>query len=76
MCKKLHNKIVATIIILIALGLAIAVNIRNQYTLNLVIFIHKFFEVMIPILAVGALLKYIICGSCGCNHDDHSCKKN
>jgi hypothetical protein len=71
MCKK----VVSIIVIIVSLALAVAVNFIPQQSLNYIISVTKFFDVMLPVLAVGALLKYLICGNCGCSCGD-SCKKN
>ena len=52
------------IIVIIALVMAIAVNLLPPERLGLLVPVSRFFEVMIPILGVGALLKYLCC----CHH--------
>ena len=54
------HKILAAVVITIALLLAIFVSFLHQHGLAIAINISRFFEVMIPILAVGALLKYLL----------------
>jgi hypothetical protein len=76
MCKKTCSKVLATIFILIALALATAVTIRHQESFAYIVYISRFFDVMIPILAVGALIKYLVCAGhhCGCCHKhDETC---
>jgi len=58
------NKIIIGIIVVIALVLAILVSIWHQQGLAYIIFVSRFFDVMLPVLAVGALLKYLLCGCC------------
>jgi hypothetical protein len=71
---KTCNKIVATIVIIVALVLAVVVSVWHQQGLAFIVFVSRFFDVMLPVLAVGALLKYLICGSChNCEHEH--CKK-
>jgi hypothetical protein len=72
-CKKM----VAAIVIVVALALAVVVSIWHQQGLTYIIFVSRFFDVMIPVLGVGALIKYLISGhgNCDCNHDHDSCKK-
>lgn len=71
-CKKL----VAAIVIIVALALAIVVSIWHQQGLTYIIFVSRFFDVMIPVLGVGALIKYLISGhNCDCNHNHDVCKK-
>ncbi len=60
------------IIVIIALVMAIAVNLLPPERLGLLVPVSRFFEVMIPILGVGALLKYLCC--CQHHHDDKGCK--
>ncbi|EKE00584.1 MAG: hypothetical protein ACD_21C00324G0005 [uncultured bacterium] len=69
---KMCKKVVATIVIIVALALAIVVSIWHQQGLAYIIFVSRFFDVMLPVLAVGALIKYLIHSDC--HHDDH-CKK-
>jgi len=57
-----------TIIVLIAIILAILSVTFNREALTIVVVTSRFFEVMIPVLAVGALLKWIFC--CGKCHKD------
>jgi hypothetical protein len=63
------GKIFAGIFVLIALILAIAASLLPAEQLNSVIVVSRFFDVMLPVLGVGALLKYIACSkkcsSCG-----------
>ena len=75
---KICKKVVATIVIVVALVLAVVVSLWHQQGLTYIIFVSRFFDVMIPVLAVGALIKYLICGncSCGCHNDHDICKKD
>ena len=59
MCKPTCHKIIATIFIILAVALAITVSIKPQQSLSFIVFVSRFFDVMIPILAVGALIKYL-----------------
>jgi len=52
-------RIFVTLIILIAFVLAILVAVLPSHMLNFAIEVTHFFEVMLPILAVGALVKYL-----------------
>ncbi|MCL5260363.1 MAG: hypothetical protein M1561_01580 [Gammaproteobacteria bacterium] len=74
MCKNICNKIIGIVVIIVAITLAIVVSIWHQEGLAYIIFISRFFDVMLPVLAVGALLKYLICG-CGCHCHNDTCKK-
>lgn len=72
MCHKKGLKVVAVIIILIALLLAIAISVFGSESLTYAVYVGHFFDIMIPILAVGALLKYLLsCGGCGCHCCHH-----
>lgn len=79
MYKKMCHRITATVVIVVALALAVTVSVWHQQGLAYIIFVSRFFDVMLPVLAVGALLKYLICGGCGSCHQDQnqgSCHKN
>ena len=53
------GKIFSTVILVIALAMAIAVNVMAPEKLGYLVPVSRFFEVMIPVLGVGALLKYL-----------------
>lgn len=55
MCQK----VLAIVFFVIALLLAILATVLPQDKLASVIYISRFFDVMLPILAVGALIKYL-----------------
>jgi hypothetical protein len=69
MCKK----VLPTIFIVIALALAIMMLILQQKAFPIIMHISGFFNVMIPVLAVGALIKYIVgCHAhCCCQKHEH-----
>ena len=71
MCKRMCNRITAIVVIIVALALAITVSVWHQQGLAYIVFVSRFFDVMLPVLAVGALLKYLLCGGCGCHHEQH-----
>ncbi len=56
------NTLIAVVTIVLALCMAILVSVLPVTNMHFVIFVSRFFEVMIPILAVGALIKYL----CSC----------
>tara|TARA_B110000459_G_C16609733_1_gene495487 strand:+ start:680 stop:877 length:198 start_codon:yes stop_codon:yes gene_type:complete len=64
MCKKLFTYFFAGLALLVAIAATLLPQDKIVYLIN----ITRFFEVMIPILAVGALVKYLCCGG--------SCDKN
>jgi hypothetical protein len=53
------GRLLAIIFIGLALLLAILASILPQDKLTSIIYISRFFDVMIPVLAVGALIKYL-----------------
>jgi hypothetical protein len=61
MCPK-TKKIIPFTTIVVALILAILASTLPPERLGGIVFFVKFFEVMIPVLAVGALIKYLLCG--------------
>ena len=60
------GKVLAVGITIIALSLAIIVSFWHSAGLDYIIFITRFFDVMLPVLGVGALLKFIF-SHCNCN---------
>jgi hypothetical protein len=69
------KKALAVVIAVVALVLAVVVSFWHSEGLEFIIFISRFFDVMLPILAVGALLKFIFSscscgGSCCCHKKD------
>ncbi len=81
MCKKpLCSKFYGSIVLILAVVLgALVVNVSID-NVDKVMMLIKFFDVMIPVLAVGALIKYNFCSSkkaCyyGCQKSG-SCDKN
>jgi hypothetical protein len=61
------HKIIAIIAIVLAVVIAALAVSLSPDKMSFVILISRFFEVMIPILAVGALIKYLCC----CSHCHH-----
>jgi len=80
-CKKTCCKILISLVIILAVVLAATVayisGTGKQQALIYVVYISRFFDVMLPVLAVGALLKYLLCHRGCCCHDkkDNSCCK-
>ncbi len=84
MYKKMCNRVVAAVFIVIAVVLYVIMAIYGEdfggVHSKFVAHFIKPFEIMIPILAVGALIKFLICGigddcGCGCDEpcDDNNC---
>lgn len=70
----MSHKIFSSVIVLIALVVAVLACTVSIDSMDSVMIVAKFFDVMLPILAVGALLKYLCC--CGkCSKCGESCKK-
>lgn len=65
------RKIIAYTTLAIALILAILASTLSPERLGGIVFFVKFFEVMIPVLAVGALIKYLWSGTHDHDHDHH-----
>jgi hypothetical protein len=72
MCRRLFPAIVIGLAVL----MAIAASVAKQDYVDYIVVISRFFDIMLPILAVGALIKYLGCsslkkkGCCGCKHDE------
>lgn len=61
----MYLKIWAVIIVIVALVVAILASVWPQERLSDIIYITRFFDVMLPILAAGALIKYLCtCSKC------------
>ncbi len=73
MCKKpMCSRIFGSIVVLAALVLAFLVMNVSIDNVDHVMMVIKFFDVMIPVLAVGALIKYVFkskgcCKGCNCS---------
>lgn len=61
MCKTF-----STIVVVIGAIVGILVNVLPADYLPNIVFIPKFFEVFLPILGAGALIKYLFCGAGSC----------
>lgn len=59
------GKILVIVFVLIALILAVLGVTLPPERIDFVVGISKFFDIMLPVLAVGALLKFLCKGSCG-----------
>jgi hypothetical protein len=58
------NSLIAAVTIIIAVIVAILGVVLPPENLHFIIFVSRFFEIMIPILAVGCLIKYLF----SCHH--------
>ncbi|CAN5369866.1 hypothetical protein BH10PSE19_BH10PSE19_14170 [soil metagenome] len=72
------NIILAALAIGVALVLAALAVVLPPEKINFLLVISRFFEVMLPILGVGALIKYLLQGCCttGCNCGNKNCNCN
>jgi hypothetical protein len=82
MCKVCNRKrcssILAAFFIIIALALAIATSFWRQQTFLATVSISHFFDIMLPTLGVGALIKYLFTHHCCCGtcpHCRHTCQE-
>lgn len=53
------GRVLAVVFLVLALIMGIAVSVLPQEQLVSLVYVSRFIEVMIPILAVGALIKYL-----------------
>lgn len=67
MCRKIFTGLV----IAIALLMAILATVLPPEHIDYVIVVSRFFDIMLPVLAVGALVKYL----CSCPWKGH-CEKD
>ncbi len=71
------HRVTAAVIIIIALILAIIVSVGHHEAAHLqrfVMSVIRFFDIMIPVLGAGALVKYLMGGNCHCHkHPEDSC---
>jgi len=61
MCNKIFLWVVGILAIL--MGIVSLLGINNPSYMTTLMVVSRFFEVMIPILGVGALVKYVFCGN-------------
>ena len=59
-------KLLAVVVTIIAFMLAIVISFWYQPGVKFVIFVGRFFDVMLPVLGVGALIKYLFTCSSSC----------
>lgn len=53
------SRVFAVIFVIVALLLAIVASVLPQDRLASIIYVTRFFDIMLPVLAVGALIKYL-----------------
>lgn len=69
MCRRLFPAVV----IIMAIIMAISASVAKPDYVDYIVVISRFFDIMLPILAVGALIKYLCCPRgkgcrCSCDH--------
>ena len=57
------GKILTTLVILVAIILGLLASFWPEERLQDIVYVSRFFDIMIPVLAVGALIKYL-CHKC------------
>ena len=78
MCRRIFSAVV----IIIAVIMAVAASLARPDYVDSIVVVSRFFDIMLPILAVGALIKYLCCPRgkkacrCSCEHCKQcGCKK-
>jgi hypothetical protein len=78
MCRRFFPAVV----IIVAVIIAIIASIAKPDYVDYIVVISRFFDIMLPILAVGALIKYLCCPRggkgchCGCDHCKQCARKD
>lgn len=67
MTHSMCSKVFVIVIVAIALLQAVLASVLPQEYLEYVVGVSRFFDIMLPVLAVGALLKYL----CKCPMKDN-----
>lgn len=73
------NKMFGGIVVIVAIAMALMVNFISIDNIDGVMRVFKFFDAMIPVLATGALIKFLFWGKkggcCGkCGKENCACK--
>jgi ABC-type dipeptide/oligopeptide/nickel transport system permease component len=61
------GKVLAIVAIVVAVVLAALASFLPATQIDYVVAVSRFFDIMIPVLAVGALIKYLCKCAAGCN---------
>jgi hypothetical protein len=69
------SKVFVTVVLILALLMSILGSVLPLEKMHDFMLVMRFFENMIPILAVGALLRYVTCGGSSCNCGGNGCSK-
>lgn len=69
MCRRFFP----AIIIIIAIIMAFAASIAKPESVDYIVMTSRFFDIMLPVLAVGSLIKYLCCArekrcKCACKN--------
>lgn len=67
-------KIFVFLIVLIAIGVGFGTRVPREYLLNIIIF-RDFFDAALPVLAFGALIKYLCTCCIKCEICHKKCEK-
>lgn len=65
------GKILAGFFILVAIAMAVTATVIKPDYVDYVIAVSRFFDIMLPVLAVGALIKYICTCKSHCDKKDN-----
>lgn len=70
------GKIITILLVIVAVVLALAANLLPSDKVEYVIVVSRFFDIMLPVLGVAALLKYLCScpmkkGCCNATEDKH-----
>ena len=68
-------KILSGVIIVIAVALGLLATVLPPDRIDYVVTVSRFFDIMLPILAVGALLRYLCSPKKHCMHCCHGDEK-
>lgn len=55
----MNSKVISILFVVVALVLGLLVTFLPHDQLAQIVYVERFFDVMIPVLAVGALVKYL-----------------
>ncbi len=69
----MYRRIFPVVVIVVAVVMAIAASMAKPDYVDYIVVASRFFDIMLPILAVGALIKYLCCHRrklcrCACDH--------
>lgn len=62
MCNKVFGVIVIVVAVVLAVGASVIT--KQQGGLHYMVMMHRFFDIVLPVLGIGALLKFLFMSSC------------